>query len=129
LKNSVVFPSTKVILKDRIWPRTSRLLCQFAPQFLCMGTHVLVVEPLIHTAFASPLPPTLEIITILKFDCPFKVKRTPPLLLHDTLQPINITTISSSQYSLLYIHTYTKTEPEALMGKGQGSKKFVSRNQ
>ena len=86
LENCRVFPSTKLSLNESFWPRRSMLLCQFAPQFLCMGTQLLKLEPVIHTAFTSPLPPTLEIITMLKFDCPFKVKRTPPLLLHETLQ-------------------------------------------
>lgn len=73
-------------LKDSFWFRRSKLLCQFAPQFLCNGTHDLALEPLTHAALISPLPPTLEIMTRLKFDCPLRVKRTPPLLVHDTLQ-------------------------------------------
>ena len=73
-------------LRDSFWFRRSKLLCQFAPQFLCNGTHDLALEPLTHAALISPLPPTLEIMTRLKFDCPLRVKRTPPLLVHDTLQ-------------------------------------------
>lgn len=61
------------------------LLCQFTPQFLCMATQLLVLDRLTHAALTSPLPPTLEIITKLKFDWPFKVNCTPPVRLHDTL--------------------------------------------
>lgn len=76
-------------LKDSLWFLRSMLLCQFAPQFLFIGSHVLVLDPLIHAAFTLPLPPTFVIITMLKLDCPFKVNRTPPLLLHGTLQKSN----------------------------------------
>lgn len=86
LENSRVLPSTKVSQNDNTWFRTSTLLCQFAPQFLCMATQPLVLDPFNCTAFTSPLPPTLDIITKLKFDWPFKVNRTPPALLHGTLQ-------------------------------------------
>ena len=85
LKNSNVVPSTRVSLNDILWFRRSMLACQFAPQFRCMGIHVLVLDPLTHAAFTSPLPPTFDIITMLKFDCPLNVNLTPPFLLQLTL--------------------------------------------
>lgn len=63
----------------------STLVCQMAPQFLCKGTQLLILDPLIHTFLTEPLPPTFAIITMLKYACPFIVKLTPPLLLHATL--------------------------------------------
>nr|GMC72544.1 hypothetical protein GW17_00036925 [Ipomoea batatas] len=67
----MVLPLVNVSLKERVWLRMSNLVLQLAPQFLIIGTHVLVPDPLIHALFISPLPATLDIITMLKFDCPF----------------------------------------------------------
>lgn len=83
-------PSTKVTLNDIVCDRRSFRLCQLTPQFLYIGSQVFVLEPLMETLLISPLPPTLDIITMLKFACPFNVKRTPPLLLHATLQNYRI---------------------------------------
>ena len=88
LKETIVFPSLVVTMKDKSWPQRFALLCQFWPQFLAIGCHPVIV-PFIDTAWTSPAPPTFVMSTRLKKAWPLTVKWIPPFLLQVILENQN----------------------------------------
>ncbi|CAN1765431.1 hypothetical protein LINPERHAP1_LOCUS9631, partial [Linum perenne] len=78
-------PLLVVALNDSSCPWSTPFACQFCPQFLAIGIH-LVFDPFTDIATTSPAPPTLLTSTRLKYVLPVIVNLIPPFLLQATLR-------------------------------------------